>query len=240
MDAMVQTYKRMNQILGSANNKKEESGVLQNVSRRGFLKLTGGIAGAGILLSACHKTPPDTIYIGSGDTALLNYLYMMETVMAAFYTRSNAIGPQYYGLTTSELQLLADLRDHQLAHKELLVKLLGTAAIPEIVTDLSPVTFSDRTNTLNHTIMFEDLAVGAYTGAAKRFKDTTYVPLLAKMATVQARHSAYARDILAANTFSDSTIVNSNGMDQALSPVTVMTALQPYIQTHLDMTNLPA
>lgn len=226
--------------MGSENKHIGATGMVQDVSRRRFLQFAGGIAGAGIVLSSCHRTPPDTSYIGSGDTAMLNYLFIMESVLAAFYTRSNQVGPEYYGLTTSELQLLVDLRDHQLAHKGLLKTLLGSSVIPEIVTDLSSVTYSDRTNTLQHTILLEDLAVGAYNGAAKRFVDTSYVAIISKMATVQARHSAYARDILAANTFSDTTIVNTNGLDQALAPATVMAALKPYIQSHLDVTNLPA
>ena len=61
---------------------KEEGGY--NVSRRRFFQLAGGVAGAGILLSACHKrTGPTDIYIGSGDTALLNYLYILQQVEAA-------------------------------------------------------------------------------------------------------------------------------------------------------------
>jgi len=218
----------------------EATGTNQDFSRRKFFRYAGGLAGAGLFLASCRRTPPDTTYLGSGDTALLNYLFIMESVMAAFYTRSYSDGPSYYGLTTSEMQLLGDLRDHQLAHKGLLFQLLGSSAIPQIVTDLSPVTFADRTNTINHAIMFEDMAVGAYNGAAVRFKDTTYVQLMAKMATVQARHAAYVRDITAPNSFSDSTVVNANGLDQTLAPSVVMSMLKPYILTHLDMTNLPA
>ncbi len=227
---------------GSENQQVEETVTMHDVSRRRFLTLAGGIAGAGVILSAasCRRTPPDTIYVGSGDTALLNYLFMVESVLAAFYSRSNTVGPQYYGLTKSELELLADLRDHQLAHKQLLAKLLDTKFMGEIVTDLASVTFADRTDTLKHAIALEDLAVGAYNGAAKRFTDPNNVLLIAKMATVQARHAAYVRDILAANTFSDSTVVDVNGLDRAYSPSDVMAILKPYIQTKLDVTNLPA
>ena len=226
--------------MGSENTQTEGTGILHDVSRRRFLQFAGGIAGAGIILSSCRRTPPDTTYLGTGDIAMLNYLYIMETVLAAFYTRSCQDGPQYYGLTGSELQLLQDQRDHQLAHKGMLKILLGSSAIPDIVTDLSPITFSDRTNTLTHAVTFEDMAVGAYTGAAKRFSDTSYVPLMAKMATVQARHSAYSRDIMTPNSFSDATVVSTSGLGQALAPSAVMAMLAPYIQTHLDATNLPA
>ena len=222
---------------GSDNQQVAETGIMPGVSRRHFLQLAGGIAGAGLIMSSCAKTPADTVYLGSGDTALLNYLYIMEQVMAAFYKQANIT--QYYGLTAQELTLQADLRDHQYAHKGLLKAILGGSAVPDVVTDLSAVTFADRTNTINHAIMFEDLAVGAYNGVAQYFSDTSYVLLTAKMGTVQARHAAYMRDILSANTFADSTVVTSDGLGQAFSPLTVFPILKQYIQTKFDSTKLP-
>ena len=226
---------------GSQNQQVTETGVTHDVSRRRFFQLAGGIAGVGAVLSvaSCRKTPPDTFFIGRGDTGLLNYLYIVEQVMSAFHAQTNIVGSHYYGLTESELQLIADMRDHQLAHKGLIKGLLGRDAMSTIVVDLSPVTFADRTDTLNHAIMLEDIAAAAYNGVAQYFTDTNYVLLIAKMATVQARHAAYERDILAPNTFSDSTIVNSNGFDRALTPQQVMAALAPYIQTKLDISTLP-
>ncbi|NDC40779.1 MAG: ferritin-like domain-containing protein [Chitinophagia bacterium] len=209
-------------------------------SRRGFLQLAGGATAAGLLFAACRRTPPDTIYIGKGDTALLNNLYIMESVFAAVYTQANVT--PYYGMDRSELQLTADLRDHAVAHKGLLKYLLemSNSAIPEVVTDLNPITFADRTNVLSHAYALEDLAVGAYYGAAKRFTDTNHVLTVAKMATVHARHSAYAREMLTHNTFSDSTVVNASGLGQALDPLTVFNVMKPYLQTKFDITNLPA
>ncbi|MBC7552428.1 MAG: ferritin-like domain-containing protein [Taibaiella sp.] len=211
--------------------------IMHDTSRRRFLQLAGGIAGAGIFVASCRRTPPDTVYVGKGDIAVLNNLYIMEQVLAAFYSQAN-ITP-YYGLTASELELIDDLRDHQLAHKGILKATLGTNAITDIVTVLTPVTFADRVDVLNHAIVFEDLAVAAYNGAAKYFTDTNYILLTAKMATVQARHSAYAREILSHNTFSDSSVVDVNGLDRALSPLAVFTALKPYIETKFDISNLP-
>ena len=230
----------MNSRTGAIQQSAITPGEKAGVSRRNFLQLTGGATAAGILLAACRRTPPDTIYIGKGDTALLNNLYIMESVFTAVYTQANAT--PYYGMNASELQLTADLRDHAIAHKGLLKYLLNinNSAIPEVVTDLSPITFADRTNTLTHAFMLEDVAVGAYYGAAKRFTDTNNVLTIAKMATVHARHAAYARDILSHNTFSDSTVVNASGLGQAIDPLTVFNVLKPYLQTKFDITNLPA
>ncbi len=214
------------------------SAPLHNVSRRGFLQLAGGVAGAGLLVASCRKTPPDTQYIGKGDTGLLNYLYIVEEVLTSFYTQANIT--QYYGMDAAELQAIADLREHQYAHRGLLKKILGDTAITgKLVVDLSPVTFADRTSTLTQAAFLEDLAVAAYNGVAQYFSDKSYVLLIAKMATVQARHSAYARQILTANNISDNTIINVQGLDRAMTPQQVMAALAPWIQTKLDYTTLP-
>ncbi len=224
--------------MGSENTQVEEAGLMHNVSRRNFLALAGGIAGVGMLASSCRRTPPDTVYVGKGDVALLNFLLIVEEVLAAVYTQANLTA--YYGLTKSELDLMADMRDHQYAHKVLLKKVLGTNAITDVTTVLSKVTYADKTDFLKNSILLEDLAVAAYNGVAKRFTDTNYVLLTAKMATLQARHAAYSRELLAHNSLADTVIVNTDGLDRAMAPIEVYNALAPYIQTKFDISNLPA
>jgi len=223
--------------IGSENQQAEEQDMMQIASRRRFLQLAGGIAGAGILVASCRRTPASTVYIGSGDRALLNYLLIVEELQTNFYTQANIT--EYYGATAMELEFLADMRDQQIAHKQLLKAMLGASAIPDIVTNLSPVTYADRTSTLTHAILFQDLAVAAYNGAVQYFTNTSYVLLAAKIASVEARQGAYARDILAPNTFADSAVVDTNGLDQALSPKVVMATLGTYIQTTFNYDQLP-
>lgn len=224
--------------LGSDNQQATEVNEPNSVSRRNFLQLAGGIAGAGIFVASCRPTPNDKQFIGRGDTALLNYLYIVELVLAAFYAQAN--NTQYYGLTESELQLLPDMREHQYAHRELLKKMLGSDLITKVFVDLSQVTYADRNSVLTNATFLEDLAVAAYNGVAQYFSNTNFVLLTAKMATVQARHAAYARDIHAANTFSDSTVVNLNGLDRALSPQVVMQTLTPWFTAKIDYSTLPS
>jgi hypothetical protein len=210
---------------------------LAGVSRRRFLQLSGGIAGASILAASCKKSPDDTVYIGAGDTALLNYLYIMEQIMGAFYKQ--AYLTSYYYLTASELQLFADLRDHQFAHMALLKKQLGTWAVPESIILHPGTTYADRNSTLNSAIQLEDMAVAAYNGIAKYFTDTNLIMMSIKMGAVQARHSAYLREILSHNTFSDATIVDSDGMDKTIAPAVLMKTLANYCQTKFDASKLP-
>jgi len=207
-----------------------------NVSRRRFFQVAGGMTVAGMALAACHRTPPSTYFVGSGDIGLLNYLYILKQVQADFYIQAN--NTPYYGMDESELQLIADLRDHQIAHRDLLKMILSSSAIPSIVINFSPVTFASRSSVLSYSTLFEDLSIGAINGAIPLFSNTAYVPYLSKMATVDARHSAYVRDIATYNSFADSTVI-TNGLDQSLLPRTVMKTLETYIQTTFDASQLP-
>jgi len=222
-----------------AYNKVEETGKAYDVSRRRFFQLAGGVAGAGILLSACHKrSGPTDVYIGSGDIALLNYLYILEQVEAAFYTQ--AVTTNYYGITKSELELLTDVRDQEIAHREFLRTLLGANAIPAINTAFKGVTFAERTSFLTNATQLEDLVISGINGAAPLFSDTDYVVSLGKMVTVEARHSAYFRDLNSYNSFADSTIIGSTGLDQNNTPSSVLgIAESNYIVTRFDASKLP-
>ena len=216
----------------------EEMDVVYNVSRRRFFQLSGGIAGAGLLLSACHKrSGPTDVYIGEGDIALLNLLYITQQVEAAFYTQ--AVATPYYGLTESESLLLTDIRDQEIAHREFFKTLLAKAAIPAIKVNLSPVTFADRTSVFTRAYALEDMVVAAYNGAARLFTNADYVSAIAKMVTVEARHSAYFRDIWDHNTFADSTVVDVNGFDPATTPAASLGNISMYIDTHFDASKLP-
>ena len=216
----------------------EEMDKVYNVSRRHFFQLAGGVAGVGILLAACKKTTgPSTIYVGSGDTGLLNYFYILEQIEAEFYTQ--AVATPYYGMDSSEELLLTDVRDHEIAHRDFLQNLLGKSAISTIKPNFSSVTFSDRTSVLTHAAIIEDLVVAAINGAAQLFLNTDYVLALAKMLSVEARHSAYFRDILNYNSFADSTVISSSGLDQSMTPNAVLAVAETYSQTTFDTRQLP-
>jgi Ferritin-like domain len=217
----------------------EEINTGFNPSRRGFLKLAGGIAGAGVLFSACHPLgSPTNIYLGSGDTALLNFLYVLEQIEAAFYTQ--AVATPYYGMTHLELLAITDVRDQEIAHREWLKTLLGKSAITTISPDFSSVTFADRTSTLSSAATIEDLVISGINGAASRFSDTAYPVALAKMVSVEARHSAYFRDTLTPNSLSDSNVTDTNGLGQAQAPSVVLAAAGKFSHTLFDSSKLPS
>ena len=221
------------------NIQVEEMDKVYDVSRRRFFQFAGGLAGAGLLLSAasCRRTRDSDIYVGEGDTGLLNYLYIIKQVTAAFWTQ--AVATPYYNITKSESDLQPDLRDQEIAHREFLRSILAANGLGTVVTDLSPVTFADKTNFLNNAILLEDLTVAAYHGTLKLFASAEYIPVIAKMASVDARHASYVRHLLAHNTFGDGTAIDVNGLSMAVSPTTGMNTIGKYLQTKFDSSKLP-
>src|ERR1043165_4567048 len=149
----------------------EETEIISDPSRRRFFQLAGGIAGAGLLFAAasCRRTPASDTFLGEGDVALLNYLYILKQVTSDFYTQ--AVATPYFGISKSENDLQADWRDQEIAHREYFKRLLGKDAVKAIKTQLSAVTFADRKSFLTHSGILEDLSSGAYTGAARLFKN---------------------------------------------------------------------
>jgi len=214
----------------------EETEKVFNTSRRRFFQLAGGIAGAGLLLSAasCRRTPASDTYIGEGDAALLNYLYILKQVTSAFY--GQAVSTYYTGITKEESVLQIDLRDQELVHREFFKRLAGANAVKEITPQLSAVTFADKKSFLTHACTLEDLSVSAYAGVIRLLKNTDQVLAIAKIASVDARHAGYMHDLLTHNAFSG---LDANGLDKVVSPVTGFTTLEQYIETKFDISKLP-
>ena len=225
---------------GTEIDNKQTTTKDNNLSRRNFLQLAGGMAGSGLLLASCSKSVANNVGLGKGDTGLFNYLYVIAQVQAGFYTQ--ACATPYYNPTSSqqsELDLMSDLRDHQLAYSNLLYKILNVNAISKIVLQLSQVTFADRTSTLNHATILQDWAVAGYTGAAQLVSNKDYLPLLAKIISVEGRHAEYVRDVLNHNSFGDNTVIDATGLGQALSPKVVLPLFQTYVQTQFDSSGVP-
>ncbi len=220
------------------NEQVEEMDKVSDVSRRRFFQLAGGIAGAGLFLAACKaRTKPSDTYLGSGDIGLLNFIYVIQQLESSFYTQ--AVATPYYGLSVIESQLLTDVRDQEIAHTEFMKGLLGNNAVTNISVNFSAVTFADRTSTLKYAAIIEDLAVSAINGSAHLFSDNQYVFALSKMVSVEARHSAYFRDLASNGSFADSTAVDNYGLDLAGTPATVFASATAYLHTNFDSSKLP-
>lgn len=213
-------------------------------SRRNFLGVAGLLLGAGALgLQACNKDDDDDdvnkgVNLGSGDTGVLNYAYALEQLEAAFYAK--VLMSPYNGMNQEELILLTDIRDHEIAHREFFKAALGGSAIQDLEADFSSINFGDRAAVLGAARSFEDLGVQAYNGAGKLLTSADNLTLAGKIVSVEARHAAYIRDLLAPGSFADTSILRPDKRgDYSKSPAEVLAIAGTYIKTKIDASNLP-
>ncbi|MBC7798264.1 MAG: ferritin-like domain-containing protein [Pyrinomonadaceae bacterium] len=171
--------------------------------------------------------------LGSGDTGILNYAYALEQLEAAFYTQ--VIQTPFKGMTPQERQLLTDLRDHEIVHREFLKTALGAGAIPGLTPNFAAIKFDNRKSVLTTAQTFEDLGVAAYNGAGKLLKNADFLVLAGKIVSVEARHAAAIADLIKPNSKGFAT----NSLDGALDPPTVLKAAAPFISTPITANNLP-
>lgn len=227
----------------------------QRAGRREFLKWSG--AGAlGVIALGCEQDPTrvvveqraDTIRIQppapptfaavtlnfSNDFGVLNYAFALEQLEAAFYTEVTANAAFATTFTNAdERQVLEDLRDHEIAHREFFRRALGTNAIGNLTPNFSAVNFGSRLSVLQTAQAFEDLGVAAYNGAARFLSSADFLLIAGKIVSVEARHAAAIRDILDPLSFAP------NAFDPALSPAEVLGVAAPFIRNTVNLTNVP-
>lgn len=211
------------------------------MSRRKFLGYSGAATALVVGLIACDKNddnmPSSGINLGSGDKGILNYAYALEQLEAAFYAK--VLMSPYSGGSAAELALLADIRDHEIAHREFFKNALGADAIQALEVDFSAINFTSRDSVLAAAKTFEDLGVAAYNGAGKLITTPAYLTLAGKIVSVEARHAAYIRDIITPGSFADNTVIDANGLDKAMMPADVLVAANTYLKTKVTGKDLP-
>lgn len=212
-----------------------------DTSRRRLLKWTGAaatIAVSGTVLPNFGISTAMAADLGSGDTGILNYAYALEQLEAAFYTQ--AVDTPFAGMTDEERQILTDLRDHEIAHRDYLAEALGENSVGELEVDFSAVDFSDRHSVLETARTFEDLGVSAYNGAGKYIEDPAILLDAGRIVSVEARHAAAIRDLLQplSVAFAGPDVVDDNGLDVAREPAEVLGAADPFISTEVTANSL--
>ncbi|QHS61565.1 ferritin-like domain-containing protein [Chitinophaga agri] len=223
-----------------ASDGKGEGIAMPNVHRRTFLKYAG--MGAAILtagsISSCSSDDDDDgtgVSLGNGDVAVLNYAFALEQLEAAFYTQ--VVATPYSGISAVELDLLTDIRNHEIAHREFFKKALAGSAIPSLAVDFSTVNFTSRDSVLATAKAFEDLGVSAYNGAGRYIKTADYLVLAGKIVSVEARHAALIRDLISNGSFATDT--DANGLDYVRTPAEVFAIAGTYIKTVINANTLP-
>ena len=178
---------------------------------------------------------------GSGDVGILNYAYALEQLEAAFYTAVLA-GGYYDTAAENERQILADLQQHEVNHREFFrAAIPAEAIIPDLSVDFSSIDFDDRNSVLGTAKVFEDLGVSAYNGAGQFIESPDYLLLAGKIVSVEARHASAIRDLLNPNSadFAGDDIIGPTGLETTRSFADVLTAAGPFITTEIDASGLP-
>ena len=222
--------------------------VARPLPRRLFLQTAGASAAtAALVLAGCSSdtttpTPSNVITLPTGNVGVVNYLYLLEQLEAAFYTRVVAAPPADF--TAAEIAYFTDLRDHEIVHRETFHYALSNNAITLPAFDFSSFTLTTRAGVLTAARQLEDLGVAAYAGAVPLLTDAYLRQLTAKIMSVEARHAALVRDLLLPGSFAAADVVTDTGLaaGQNLSqaPIDVATAIAPFIQPYtLSVANLP-
>lgn len=221
--------------------------LAQPLNRRAMLR-AAGIGAAGIAAAACSNTgltevpllsprsdtaPGSVVFDFSSDFGVLNYAYALEQLEAAFYAQVVMNGSFSSIFASNEQTILLDLRDHELVHREFLKAALGANAIGALTPDFSSINFADHDRVLMAARTFEDLGVGAYNGAARYIKNAAYLTVAGKIVSVEARHAAAIRDLLAPRTGEFAPAVT----DPAYTPEFVLGQADPFIVDSISVIN---
>ncbi|WP_025143818.1 ferritin-like domain-containing protein [Pedobacter jeongneungensis] len=223
---------------------------VSTIQRRQFLQLTGASALAiGIIGCKKEETPSLTPYINTDntvdfkdDTGLLNYIYALEQLEAAFYIKVAAGFPANF--TDLQKKLFTDIKLQEIAHREFYKRFLGATGIGTLELDFSGIDFTDATSVLTAAKTFEDLGTAAYNDAIVRSKNDYNLVIFSQIASVEARHAAVVRSQINVNLFADLNelaalgAVNADGLDVILSPDKVLAQASKYIKTKLNVINL--
>jgi hypothetical protein len=134
------------------------------------------------------------------DVEILNFALLLEYLESEFYV--DAVNKAAIsGLTPRELSFATTVRDHELAHVDFLRQALGSAARAKPQFDFRDTT-SDRAKFLATAIVLEDTGVAAYNGQGPRLRKRT-LPAAASIVSVEARHAAWIRRIVAAPAYAN-------------------------------------
>ena len=220
-------------------------------TRRGFLRLVGLGATLAFLPSfatACKSDAvtgatngqpgggePLLIDFALGDAAILQLAYVLEQLEAEFYSRVVAA----FGTTNiaaAEQTLLTDIRNHEVAHREVLQATLAANATFTATPTYPGLNFADRASVLAAAKQIEDLGVAAYNGMAQYLVSPDLVLLLGKIVSVEARHAAAIRDLLNAK----SPDFAPAATDDVVRPAKIAASLQQILVDKLAFANVPA
>ncbi len=155
------------------------------LTRAGFIVAAGAATAAAFGAGAGSAHAQD---LSASDQDVLNYALVLEYLQAAFYTEA----VRAKGLTGKPRRAAENVGAVERAHVKAFRDLLGKAAVGRPHFDFQGVT--ERNGPfLKTAVAFEDLAVAAYKGQARRIKSRAVLTSALGIHTVEARHAAWMR-----------------------------------------------
>lgn len=227
--------------------------LLENSGRRQFLKVLG-MGGAIIfmpsILASCSNdnnndgiTGPGTggplvIDFAKGDIAVFQFAYALEQLEADFYTKvvANFNGADF---TAADQAILADIKNHEIIHRETLKAVLGPSNGFSVNTTYGSLNFKSRAQVLAAARDFEDLGVTAYNGAAQYIASGANLLAAGKIVSVEARHASAIRDLIAPKSSGDTSFA-PKAFDDVFSPGKVRAAAQNFVVETIQFANAPS
>jgi hypothetical protein len=154
------------------------------------LTRAGFIVASGSALAGLAAWAPATGAAGipASDRDVLNYALVLEYLQAAFYTESER-SKALEGRTATAAKVVGAV---ERAHVKAFRDLLGKKAVGRPHFDFQGVT-EKQDSFLKTAVAFEDLAVAAYKGQARKIRSNAVLASALGIHTVEARHAAWMR-----------------------------------------------
>jgi hypothetical protein len=171
-------------------------------SRRDLFKRLaagGTVAAAGGLLIGGLPSVALGAPSAKQDVKILNFALLLEYLESSFYVDAVKRG----ALSGETLAFARTVRDHELAHVAFLKKALGSKAISKPTFDFGDTTSSQKRFQATAKAL-EDTGVSAYNGQGTRLTKAT-LAAAATIVSVEARHAAWIRRIIAGPGYSGGT-----------------------------------
>jgi hypothetical protein len=171
----------------------EALGELYGSTRADFLRRSafGGAAMLGALLA-----PAPAASAAVSDIDIFNFGLRFEYLQATFYTEAEELGT-INRMAAPKQKWARVLGAHERAHVKILKSVLGRKAARKPFFNFRGNTETDDGFTRTAVAM-EDLTVALLSGVAPRIRDRGLTAALFGLLTVEARHAAWARDIVGA------------------------------------------